>query len=186
MAQIAIVAVMALMALNEGAQKRKQLVAKADAFSDAANRRNAAMTAEMAEEIKNKLRMESRAIAVAAASGAGVDDPTIVNLIGDLNAEGEYRVMSRLYVGEDEAEGLRQQSYAATREGEAALNAGYVGAVKSVMSLWGGKPTTPASAPSGHEAVRAIHGGTGAMGTSAQGLPFSPSSNPPPTAIWGN
>lgn len=140
MAQIAIVAVMALMALNEGAQKRKQLVAKADAFSDAANRRMATATAEMAEEQRLKEQMESRALAVAAASGAGVDDPTMVNLIGDLNAEGEYRIMARLWVGEDEAEGLRQQSYAARREGEAALNAGYVAAAKTVMSYFAKAP----------------------------------------------
>ena len=138
MAQIAIIAVMALMALNEGAQKRKQHVAAAEGLSDAANREMAATTADMAEAKVEKEKMESRAIAVAAASGGGIDDPTIVNLIGDLNAEGEYNIMARLYVGEDKAEGLRHGAEQQTREGEAALNAGYMKAAKTVMSSFGG------------------------------------------------
>lgn len=138
MAQIAVIAVMALMALNEGAQKRKQHVAAAEGLSDAANREMAATTADMAEATTEKKKMESRAIAVAAASGGGIDDPTIVNLIGDLNAEGEYNVMARLYVGEDKAEGLRQSSYEQRAEGEAALNAGYMKAATTVMSLFTG------------------------------------------------
>lgn len=134
MAQIAVMAVMALMALNEGAQKRKQKVLEAEGLDAAANRVMATTTAEMAEEERLKEQMESRAIAVAASSGAGVDDPTIVQLIGDLNAEGTYRIMARLWVGEDKAEGLRYASDAARREGESALNASYVKAAQTVMS----------------------------------------------------
>lgn len=137
MAQIAILAVMAVAALNEGAQKRKLLNAEADALHDAANRRGATATADMAEEQRLKEHMEGRALAVAANSGAGVDDPTMVKLIGDLNAEGTYRVMSTLWVGMDEVTGIRDQEMAKRAEGEAALNAGYVKAATTVMSQYG-------------------------------------------------
>lgn len=143
MAAIAAIAVMSLLALNEGAQKRKMKMQEAEGLTEAANRKMAATSAKMEEAKEVKERMESRALAVAAASGGGIDDPTMVNLIGDLNAEGEYRVLSTLYVGQDEAEGLRAQAEARSREGEAALNTGYVNAAKTVMSLWtGGKGFT--------------------------------------------
>jgi hypothetical protein len=162
---------MAVMALNEGAQKRKALVKKAEGLTDAANRTKAVATAEMAEEQRLKEQMESRAIAVAAASGAGIDDPTMVQLIGDLNTEGEYRIMSRLFVGETEAEGLQEQSYAARREGEAALNAAYVKVVKSAISTFGGGfggGSTPT--PSSMSAVQSQPGGMEIPGYAPQGM----------------
>lgn len=150
MAQIAAIAVSALAALNEGAQKRKLKNQEADSLRAAAMRRMAATSAEVSSEEKNKERMESRALAVAAASGAGVDDPTVVNVIGDLNAEGMYRMMARLWVGQDEAAGLREAEYAARREGEAHLNAGYVKAITTVLSsvqgMGGSQPTPTTSA----------------------------------------
>jgi hypothetical protein len=137
MAQIAILAVMAVMALNEGAQKRKLKMAEAKGLTEAGHRQMAATSAEVAEEKRNKERVEGRAIAVAANSGGGVDDPTIVNLIGDLNAEGEYRMMAKLYAGSDQAMGLYHQSDIAMREGEMALQQGYANAAKTVMSSYG-------------------------------------------------
>jgi len=181
MAQIAILAVMAVSALNEGAQKRKQLRGEGDALRDAANRKMAATTADMAELQRQKEYVESQAIAVAAASGGGIDDPTIVNLIGDLNAEGEYRVMTKLYTGSDEAAGLRYQSEAAYAEGEAALNAGYVNAAKTVMSSYGNFRAMGAEAKSQFGAAKAkfksvydgmMHGSRSErslMGTSMEG-----------------
>ncbi len=159
MAQIAILAVSALSSLNEGAQKRKVKMAEADALGDAANREMAATTAEMAEEQRLKEQMESRAIAVAAASGAGVDDPTMVNLIGDLNAEGEYRIMSRLWVGSTEAEGMRYQAEVARKEGEAALQSGYLNAAKTVMSGYGSFGQMGAEAKSQFGAVKSKFSG---------------------------
>lgn len=163
--------VSALLSLNEGAQVRKQKMQEANALEDAAGRKMAATTAQMEEDARLKAHMESRAIAVAAAGGGGVDDPTVVNLIGDLNAEGEYRILSSLYVGQSEATGLREQAYAARREGNAALNAGYVKGLTTVMSHFAKQPSS-------------VKGPVGPTGTSPQGLPQSPSTNPPSTTIW--
>jgi len=128
----------AILALDKGSKARAAKIQEAKALEDAANRKMAVTTAEMAEQKRVKAHMESRAIAVAAASGGGVDDPTIVQLIGDLNAEGEYRVMSRLWVGQNEAKGLRFQANEARKEGEDALNQAYVSVAKTVMSFAGG------------------------------------------------
>lgn len=137
MAQIAVLAVMALSAMNKGAQERKNSYRDAEGLRDAANRRMAAATAEVSEGERLKEQMYSRALAVAAASGGGTD-AGVVNVLGDLNAEGDYRIFSKLYVGADEAEGLRFQSEQAMRSGDAALEAGYVEAAKTVISSYAG------------------------------------------------
>lgn len=151
MAALAYVA-LAGAALNAASVKKKQKLREEKFLREQAGRTNAAMTAEMQELIDDKMRMESRALSVAATSGAGIDDPTVVNLIGDLNAEGEYRVMSRMWVGEVEAEGQRFAADEAYREGQDAENAGYVNAATSVLSAWGGfsspAATTASALPS--------------------------------------
>lgn len=152
MAQLAVLAVMAVSSLHEASVKKKQAVRSEKFIREESARNSAAMTAEMQDLIDQKIAMESRALTVAAASGAGIDDPTVVNLIGDLNAEGEYRVMSRLWVGDAEAEGMSFQANEAYRAGEDAKNAGYINAAKSVMSAWSGysspKATTSSALPS--------------------------------------
>lgn len=112
--------------LYQGYQLRKQKEAEAVALREARNRRMAATTRDMAEEERRKEFMQSRAVALAAASGGGVDDPTVVNLMGDLAAEGEYRVMAKMWRGLDEAEGLTFRAEAARREGRAAFEGGVI------------------------------------------------------------
>lgn len=68
----------------------------------------AAAQREAAEERRKAEIMASRAMAVAGASGAGVSDPTIINLIADLQGEGSYRSSLAMYQGEDRARQLRQ------------------------------------------------------------------------------
>lgn len=68
--------------------------------------------------------LQSRALAVAAASGGGVNDPTIMNIIAGIAGEGSYRRAIRLYQGEDQARTLRMQASAADYEGALAEEAG--------------------------------------------------------------
>lgn len=63
-----------------------------------------------AEERRRARLLDSRARAVAAKSGAGVSDPTVVNLRGDISAEGEYRALTRMYEGETEAGSMEAQA----------------------------------------------------------------------------
>lgn len=144
MAELAAGAAVAGGHLYKAWQIKKNKQREAAALRDAKNRTMAATTREMAEEERNREYMHSRAIALAAASGAGVDDPTMVKLLGDLQAEGKYRVMSRLWSGQDDAEGLIFRAEAAQREANTAMTVGAINAVTSVLSMSsGGGPRQP-------------------------------------------
>jgi len=59
------------------------------------------------EEERQATLVASRALAVAAASGAGVSDPTIVRIIANARGEGAYRANVALYEGEARARELK-------------------------------------------------------------------------------
>ncbi len=135
MAQIAAVAV-GVGQMYKAYQTKKFKEKEAEAFNKAADQRLAAATHEGAQENRNREYMNSRQIALAAASGAGVDDPTVVNLNADLNTEGRYRQMARLWVGANDAEGLQFRAEAAQREADQALTIGAINAVTSAFTAY--------------------------------------------------
>ena len=134
MAQLAAVAVMAAGEIYKSGEAQKNKEEEARNISAAARRRMAVTSREIGEESRNNEFMYSRALAVAAMSGAGTADQGMVALFGDLRAEGEYRILSRLYAGQNEAEGLAYQAEMAHRESKASRDAGYVGAISSLVS----------------------------------------------------
>lgn len=76
---------------------------------------------------------KSRAVAVAAASGASVRDPTMLNLMANLEAESEYSALAALYSGKSEATKLRLGARARRSEGRAARTAGYLQAAATIF-----------------------------------------------------
>lgn len=64
---------------------------------------------------------ESRALAVAAASGGGASSPTVVNVIGDLAKEGAYRSGIEFYKGMEAKQNLEMQADMRLWEGETGL-----------------------------------------------------------------
>lgn len=134
MAQLAVMAVMAVGELYKGKQAQKLKEREAQAYEEAAGRRMVAMQAETAEEVRKRELMYSRALAVVGASGADPSGSGIQPLLSDLNAEGDYRILSTIYTGQTDAEGLRFRAEAARREGDAAKDASYVNAVTSAVS----------------------------------------------------
>lgn len=72
------------------------------------------------EERRQAKLVQSRALAVSAASGAGVSNPTVTNILGDIDAEGDYRALIRRYSSETEAAGLEEQAIETIRQGRAA------------------------------------------------------------------
>lgn len=76
------------------------------------------------EERRQSQLLQSRALAVAAASGAGASDPTIVHLISQISGDGAYRAAVALYDGEEKARQLRLKSDASRYEAAAALAGG--------------------------------------------------------------
>lgn len=74
---------------------------------------NAAIAASQRDAIAERLKTTltlSRGIAVAAASGGGASDPTVVNILSQIAGNGEYRSASAIYAGEDKARALRAQA----------------------------------------------------------------------------
>lgn len=96
---------------------------------EAKNRRMAAATREAQEERRRSELIQSRARAVGAASGAG--GPGLVKIYSDLAAEGEYRVLSRVWQGQNDAEGLIAQAEA---HGKAARDAKVMGVINTVTT----------------------------------------------------
>ncbi len=120
----------------KGYPAKKLKEQEAEGLREAAGRQMAITSREMQEEIRNKELMHSRAIAVAGVSGAGTDGLT--KLLGDLNTEGEYRVMSVLWNGLNEAGRRQFRAEAAEREGKAAQTAGIIDGVTSAVSAYVG------------------------------------------------
>lgn len=93
--------------------------------------------------------LASRAVAAAGASGGGLTDPSIINLIADIQGEGAYRSNVQLYQGEEQARGSLMGADAKNYEAESAIiggrqksNAylmkGFTGAGSTLYSRFGG------------------------------------------------
>jgi len=77
-----------------------------------------------AEEIRKSLLVQSRALAISAASGGGAMDPTVMALIGGYSKEGELASETMLYGGAERARGMREQAKATRYEGATRAEAG--------------------------------------------------------------
>jgi len=82
---------------------------------------------------KNAELLASRAIAVAAAGGGGADDPTVNNIVADIDAEGAYRAAIAMYEGETQANKLRYEGELAEWEGDMAYGASKVAAAGTLI-----------------------------------------------------
>lgn len=181
----------------KGYEAKKLKDEEAQGYRDAAGRTMAITSRDMAEEARNKELMHSRAIAVAGLSGAGTDG--ITKLLGDLNAEGEYRVMSVLWNGQNEAEGLQYRAEAAEREGKAAQTAGIIDGVTSAVSAYVGMGGgAPGGLPGGGATANTAAGtmytpipgaeNVGKLWTAPGHIPSPGLYSPvkPPSLLWGN
>lgn len=103
--------------------------AQADEFAAAQYTQQAGQEVAIAqrraiEEKRQSQLLQSRALAVAAASGAGASDPTIVHLISQISGEGAYRAALALYDGEEKSRQLHLKSAASRYDAAAALAGG--------------------------------------------------------------
>jgi hypothetical protein len=77
-----------------------------------------AISQRQAEEERRKAGfLASRALAVAASSGAGVSDPTMIDILTKTRGEGAYRANVALYEGEARARQLRLDAAAGRLSG---------------------------------------------------------------------
>ncbi len=86
------------------------------------------------EQIRQLRVAQSHGQAVAAASGAGALDPSVMDIMGDLEAQGQYKAATATYQGEDSARNLETQAMLDRFSGSQARKAGDVKALSTVMS----------------------------------------------------
>lgn len=77
---------------------------------------------------------QSRALAIAGASGAGALDPDVLNIIGGLNAEGERAFGTELYNARSNVNAMTSQAAATRYQGQQAQTAGYVRGAATALS----------------------------------------------------
>ncbi len=96
---------------------------------------------QMLEERRQATLLESRAQAVAAASGAGASDKTVLDIISGIASEGAYRSSIALYEGKERARQLhlgaelrREGGEIAADYGRATARAHEIGAVGTLFT----------------------------------------------------
>lgn len=130
-------------------QAGKQAAHRADVIArqqeEQAKAEQAAAQQEANGERKKARYLRSRALAVAGASGAGVSDPTINNILAGIDTQGEMNALSTLWSGDTTANGLRREASATRAEGRASRRASNMGAFTTVldggMDFMEAKPT---------------------------------------------
>lgn len=114
-------------AAQQGELQAIQLRANANASQASAQRQ--------AVDVQRRTDLvSSRVTALAAASGGSATDPSVVTDIENIQGEGHYQAMSRLYNGEVQGQSLDNQADTTIREGNAKRTASYYSAASSVLS----------------------------------------------------
>lgn len=111
-------------AKRAGRERRKVSQFEARQLEQQAGQAVASAQRGAMEEQRRADLMSSRALALAASGGGGVDDPTMVSLFSDIESEGAYRAGISLYQGEEEARKLKMAATAKRMEGEIAARGG--------------------------------------------------------------
>lgn len=110
-----------------------QLRSEASQFDALAGQDRASSQRTGAEQRRQARLLQSRALAVAAASGGGASDPTVINILSRLEGEGEYRALTALYEAEEAARSKELQANARRKEAKNVKRAGLVGAAGKVL-----------------------------------------------------
>lgn len=116
-----------------------QQEAEYEAEQDRVNANTALASSQLAaqEERRQGELVQSRAIALMAASGGGVTDPGNVTLLARNAGETAYRSAVALYKGEDEARTLRARAGAAVYSGQSAKDSANARARASNVRAFG-------------------------------------------------
>ena len=107
---------------------------EADQLDNLAGQERASSQRDAQEKRRQARLMQSRALAVASASGAGALDPNVVNTIAGLYGEGDLSARTSLYEGESRATGLEKKATARRFEGEQLKSAGNTKAISTIAT----------------------------------------------------
>ena len=111
----------------------KELRREAAQLEVQAGQERATSQRQSIEERRQARLASSRALAIAAASGGGSDDPSVVNAIANIEGEGEYRALTALYEGNVQADDTVRQAQARRREAKNVKRASLFKAVGSIL-----------------------------------------------------
>ena len=121
-------------AANTGLAQQKAAEFEAQQLEQNAGQAQAASQRSAIEELRKSMLLQSRAIAVAAASGGGALDPTVMALVGNLSKEGQLAAETQIYGGDERARAMRNQAKASRYEGAQRAEAGRVAERASKVS----------------------------------------------------
>lgn len=131
--------------LSAASAQAKSLRGEATQLDAMAGTERATSQRSAAEQHRQARLLQSRALAVAASSGGGVSDPTVVNLLSKLSGEGAYRAATALYEGEESARSKEMQAEAKRTEAKNVKKAALfsaagtaLGAASSMYTRFGG------------------------------------------------
>lgn len=142
MAQMIPIMMIASAAMSAGGTIAAGNNAKASADAQArqlkqqANAAEAEGTYRAEQDAREAKIMESRAQAVAAASGAGASDKTVLDIMGRIQKEGEFRALADLYVGSNQGALYRADAANTRTEGKNAQEQSYLAAVGGAMKSY--------------------------------------------------
>ena len=122
------------LAVQQGKNQRDLAEYQAQQREKEANAAQAEAQREAIIEKRKAKNLMSRARAVAGASGAGSSDPTVTNLLANIETQGELNALNALYSGNTAASGYRTGAAMARREGRASRTAGYMNAASTALS----------------------------------------------------
>jgi hypothetical protein len=94
----------------------------------------AASQRQAEQQRKEAQLVQSRQQALAAASGAGAQDPTIVRLMSQTAGQGELNAQSSLYTGEQQKRGLFDQAKGTRMTGQANMIGSFLGGAGDLFS----------------------------------------------------
>lgn len=120
-------------ALQRGQQKRAESEFEAAQLEQAAGQHQAAAQRQADTEARQAKYAESRAQAVAAASGAGASGRTVTDIIGRIAQEGSYREALARYQGDSDARQFRLRAAADRVSGANAEKAGNLAAFGTIL-----------------------------------------------------
>ncbi len=116
-------------AIRQGKAAKAAADFQAEQLEAAGLAEQATASVRAGQEKDNAKLVSSRARAVGAAGGGGLD----LELMGDIEAEGQYRSLTALWEGEEARKGRDLQAKAARVEGKNAQTAGYINAAASLI-----------------------------------------------------
>lgn len=124
----------AMGAIQQGKAQQAALNFEAEQHKRQAAEERAASQREAIEKRHEGALAMSRQLAIAGASGAGVVNPSILDIYGETAQKGEYNAQTALYGGESRARGQLDEAAAARFKGKAARTASYYDAAGSILS----------------------------------------------------